>query len=108
MQYHECMRCDSEIDDNCAIVNDPFEFVESCIGTPYTYAARGCFTMKKSKQQSNNERLFLRFLFYSQIDLHFQKVDSLFGAVSTNSPIWNVSHVKQIICVRFAGETYAT
>lgn len=61
------MRCDSEIDHDCAVVNDPFEFVESCIGTPYAYAARGCFTMNKSGYKSTNHftsnEFFLLLLF---------------------------------------------
>lgn len=46
VQYQECVRCDSEINDNCAILNDPYKFVESCSDTSYTYEERGCFTMQ--------------------------------------------------------------
>lgn len=45
VRFSWCLRCQSDINGNCAKVSDPNEFIEECDHLSYPYDKRGCYTM---------------------------------------------------------------
>ncbi|XP_055308420.1 uncharacterized protein LOC129572482 [Sitodiplosis mosellana] len=44
VRFSWCLRCQSGIDGNCSVIQSPFEYIQYCDHSVYTYDRRGCFT----------------------------------------------------------------
>ncbi|XP_055308419.1 uncharacterized protein LOC129572481 [Sitodiplosis mosellana] len=44
VRFSWCLRCQSGIDGNCSVIQSPFEYIQHCDHSVYTYDRRGCFT----------------------------------------------------------------
>lgn len=62
IRISSCLQCESEYGADCAVLDDPSEFIEPCYVTaePYPYSKRGCYTIKQGT--SNLKKSMIHYL----------------------------------------------